>query len=128
MVSTTPAWGMEPTTSSLGAMSPYHQAKARGALGDVTRWNSQFSIQSSTCLIIVYVASHLPLCLFWISLRLGIGVYKHPCFNKLCKIAEASINSDSNAQHFPFGFANTFMISLHALCTPRLPIPLYCHE
>jgi hypothetical protein len=26
MVSTTPAWGMEPTTSSLGAMSPYHQA------------------------------------------------------------------------------------------------------
>jgi hypothetical protein len=32
MVSTTPAWGMEPTTSSLGAMSHYHQAKARGAL------------------------------------------------------------------------------------------------
>jgi hypothetical protein len=31
MVSTTPAWGMEPTTSSLGAMSHYHQAKARGA-------------------------------------------------------------------------------------------------
>jgi hypothetical protein len=31
MVRTTPAWGMEPTTSSLRAMSPYHQAKARGA-------------------------------------------------------------------------------------------------
>jgi hypothetical protein len=31
LVSTTPAWGIEPTTSSLGAMSPYHQAKARGA-------------------------------------------------------------------------------------------------
>jgi hypothetical protein len=31
MVSTTPAWGMEPITSSLGAISPYHQAKARGA-------------------------------------------------------------------------------------------------
>jgi hypothetical protein len=30
-VSTTPAWGMEPTTSSLGAMSLYHQAKACGA-------------------------------------------------------------------------------------------------
>jgi hypothetical protein len=28
VVSTTPAWGVEPTTSSLGAMSPYHQAKA----------------------------------------------------------------------------------------------------
>jgi hypothetical protein len=34
MVSTTPAWGMEPTTFSVGAMSPYHQAKARGALCD----------------------------------------------------------------------------------------------
>jgi hypothetical protein len=33
MVSTTPAWGMELTTSSLGAMSPYHQAKARGGAG-----------------------------------------------------------------------------------------------
>jgi hypothetical protein len=53
---------------------------------------------------------------------------QHPCFKKLCKIAEASKNSDSNAQHFPFGFANTFMISLHALCTPRLSIPLHCHE
>jgi hypothetical protein len=31
MVSTTPTWGMEPTTSSLGAMSHYQQAKARGA-------------------------------------------------------------------------------------------------
>ena len=28
----------------------------------------------------------------------------------------------------PFGFANTFMISLHAHCTPMLPIALYCHE
>jgi hypothetical protein len=53
---------------------------------------------------------------------------QHPCFKNLCKIAQASKNSDSNAQHFPFGFANTFMISLHALGTPRLPIPLYCHE
>jgi len=25
VVSTTPAWGIEPTTSSLGAMSPYHE-------------------------------------------------------------------------------------------------------
>jgi hypothetical protein len=31
VVSTTPAWGMEPTTSSLRAMSPYLQAKTRGA-------------------------------------------------------------------------------------------------
>jgi hypothetical protein len=28
VVSTTPAWGVEPTTSSVGAMSPYHQAQA----------------------------------------------------------------------------------------------------
>jgi hypothetical protein len=50
-------------------------------------------------------------------------------FKNLWKIARASKNSDSNARHFLFAFANTFMmISLHALCTPRLPIPLYCHE
>jgi hypothetical protein len=36
MVSTTLIWGVEPTTSSLGAMSPYHQAKARGAFGKPT--------------------------------------------------------------------------------------------
>jgi hypothetical protein len=36
VVSTMPAWGIEPTTSSLGAMSPYHQAKARGAVGSPT--------------------------------------------------------------------------------------------
>jgi len=33
VVTTTPAWGIEPTTSSLGVMSPYHQAKARGVVG-----------------------------------------------------------------------------------------------
>ena len=49
-----------------------------------------------------------------------------PCLKNLCKNAQASKNSHSNAQHLPFGFANTFMMSsLHALCTPRLPIPLY---
>jgi hypothetical protein len=47
-----------------------------------------------------------------------------PCFKNLCKIAQASKNSDSNAQHFLSDFANTFMISLHALCTPMLPNPL----
>src|SRR4051812_46804496 len=31
MVSTTPTWRMEPTTSSLRAMSPNHQTKACGA-------------------------------------------------------------------------------------------------
>jgi hypothetical protein len=25
---------------------------------------------------------------------------RHPCFKNLCKIAQASKNSDSNAQHF----------------------------
>jgi hypothetical protein len=74
--------------------------------------------------------SQLFLCLFWISLWLRIGVYntrdqywvnglkftpvhivralsflffsclQHPFFKKLCKIAEASKNSDANAQHF----------------------------
>jgi hypothetical protein len=40
MVSTTPAWGMEPTTSSLGAMSHYHQAKARGAPSKYTSFKT----------------------------------------------------------------------------------------
>ena len=53
---------------------------------------------------------------------------QHRCFNSLCTITQASKNLDSNAQHFQFGFANTFVISLHALCAPRLPIPLYYHE
>jgi hypothetical protein len=43
MVSTTPAWGMEPTTSSLGAMSHYHQAKARGACLEDTPFEAQHS-------------------------------------------------------------------------------------
>jgi hypothetical protein len=53
---------------------------------------------------IIYVASQLLLCSFWISLRLGIGVYKHPCFKNLCKIPQASKDSDSNAQHFLSNF------------------------
>jgi hypothetical protein len=57
-----------------------------------------------------------------------IGVYNTLASKTYVKLPKPSKNSDSNAQHFPFGFANTFMISLHALCTPRLPIPLYCHE
>jgi hypothetical protein len=52
---------------------------------------------------------------------------QHPCLKNLWKIAQISKNSDSNAQPLPFRFANTFMISLHALCTAMLPIPLYCH-
>jgi hypothetical protein len=50
---------------------------------------------------------------------------QHRCFTNLCKIALVYKNSDSKAQHFLFRFANIFMISLHALCTPTLPIPLY---
>jgi hypothetical protein len=46
------------------------------------------------------VASQLFLCLFWISLRLGIGVSNTLAFQNLCKIARASNTSDSNAQHF----------------------------
>jgi hypothetical protein len=46
-----------------------------GNLGGVTRWNSQFLIHTSTFLAIISIASQLLLCLFWISLQLGIGVY-----------------------------------------------------
>ena len=69
-------------------------------LGGVTRWNSPFLIHTSTFLAIISVASQLLLCLFWISLWLGIGVYCTLASKNLCKIAQASKISDSNAQHF----------------------------
>jgi hypothetical protein len=42
VVNFTPAWGIETTTSSLGAMSPYHQANARGALHPQIFYNQRF--------------------------------------------------------------------------------------
>ena len=74
-------------------------------LGGVTRWNSQFSIHSWTFLAIIFVASQLFLCLFWISLLLWIRCLQHPCSslvnNNLYKFTQASKNSNSNAQlHF----------------------------
>jgi hypothetical protein len=48
----------------------------------------------------MYVASQLLLCLFWISLWLGIGVY-NTLASKICvKLLKPPKNSDSNAQHF----------------------------
>jgi hypothetical protein len=87
-------------------------------LGGVTRWNSQFLKYTRTFLAIICVASQLFLCFFWIHLWVKNRCLQHPCFKNLRKIAQASKNSDSNAQHFLFGFANTFMMftpcSLHS--------------
>jgi hypothetical protein len=69
-------------------------------LGGVTGWNSQFLKISWTFLAIICVASQLFLCLFWISLWVKNRCLQHPCFKNFCKIAQASKNSDSNAQHF----------------------------
>jgi hypothetical protein len=69
-------------------------------LGGVTKWNSQifitynnFSRHQFCCFTVVplfvldkFVANNR--CL------------QHPCFKKLCKIAQASKNSDFNVQHF----------------------------
>jgi hypothetical protein len=63
-------------------------------------WNSQFLIHTWTFLAIIFVASQLFLCLCWISLWLTNRCLQHPCFKNLCKIAQASKNSYSNAQHF----------------------------
>jgi hypothetical protein len=52
-------------------------------LGGVTRWSSQFLIHKSTFLAIISIASQLLLCLFWISLQLGIGVY-NTLASKIC--------------------------------------------
>jgi hypothetical protein len=69
-------------------------------LGGVTRWNSQFLKSTWTFLAIICVASQLFLCFFWISLWVKNMCLQHPCFENLCKIAQASKNSDSNAQQF----------------------------
>ena len=69
-------------------------------LGGVTRWNSQFLKYTWTFLAIICVASQLFLCFFWIHLWVKNRCLQHPCFKNLCKIAQASKNSDSNAQHF----------------------------
>jgi hypothetical protein len=63
-------------------------------------WNSQFPIHTWTFLAIISIASQLFPCLFWISLWLRMGVYNTLASKSLCKIAQASKNSDSNAQHF----------------------------
>jgi hypothetical protein len=81
-------------------------------LGGVTRWNFQFLIHTWTFLAAISVASQLFLCLFWISLWLKNRCLQHPCFKNLCKIAQASKNSDSNAQH------ETIWNNLHPFTNP----------
>ena len=92
-------------------------------LGGVTIWNSQFSIHTWTFLAIIYVASQLFLCLFWISLWLKNRCLQHPCFKNLCKIAQASKNSNSNAQHFLSDLLthSWFLSMLFALPTYQFP-------
>ena len=69
-------------------------------LGGVTRWNSQFfkiymnfSRHHLCCFIVV------PLFLLDKSMAQN-RCLQQPCFKNLCKIAQASKNSESNAQHF----------------------------
>ena len=50
-----------------------------------------------------------------------IRVYNTTLASKICvNLLKPPKNSDSNAQHFLFGFANTFTISLHALCNSQV--------
>jgi hypothetical protein len=69
-------------------------------LGGVTRWHSQFLKYTWTFFAIICVASQLFLCFFWIHLWVKNRCLQHPCFKHLCKIAQASKNSNSNTQHF----------------------------
>jgi hypothetical protein len=59
-----------------------------------------FLIHTWTFLTIICVAPQLFLCLFWISIWLKNRCLQQPCFKNLCKIAQASKNSNSNAQDF----------------------------
>ena len=51
--------------------------------GGVTRWNSHFLIHTWTFLTIISIASHLFLCLFWISLWLKNRCLQHLA-SKIC--------------------------------------------
>jgi hypothetical protein len=97
-------------------------------LGGVTRWNSRFLMHTSTFLAIVFVASQLILLIVLDKSTAWNRCLQHPCFKNLCKIAQASQKFIFQRPTLPFAFANTFMIPLHALCTPRLPIPFFSHE
>jgi hypothetical protein len=70
-------------------------------LGDVTRWNSQFLIHTwiffSSSFLLLHNCSFV---CFEQVYGLRIGVYNTYCFKNLCKIAQASKISGSNAQHF----------------------------
>jgi hypothetical protein len=98
-------------------------------LGGVTRWNSQFfnTYMNFSCQCCHHLCCFKVVpCLFWISLWLIIGVY-NTLASKFCvKLLKPPNRFQRLA--LPFKFANTFIISLHALCTPMVPIPLYCHE
>jgi hypothetical protein len=66
----------------------------------VTRWNTQFFIHTWTfsfhhlCCFIVIPLFVLDKSMTWNK------CLQHPCYKTLCKIAQASQNSDSNTQHF----------------------------
>jgi hypothetical protein len=79
-------------------------------------------------LAIIFVASQLFIYLFLDKSMAWNRCLQHPCFKILCKIAQASKHSDSNAQHFLSDLLTHSRFSLHALCTPMLSNSLYCHE
>jgi hypothetical protein len=54
---------------------------------------------TSTFLAIIYVALVAPLFILDKSMAWN-RCLQHACFKNLCKIAQTSKNSDSNAQHF----------------------------
>jgi hypothetical protein len=91
--------------------------------GGVTRWNSQFLIHTRTFLAIIYVASQLFLCLFWISLWLRIGVY-NAFASKICVKLLKNPKIQIPTPNTSFGFANTFMMftpcSFHSQVTNSL--------
>jgi hypothetical protein len=93
-------------------------------LGGVTRWNSQILTHTWTFLTIISVASQLFLCLFWISLWLGIGVY-NTLASKICVKLLKPPNIQNPTPNTSFSdLLNTFMMftpcSLHSQVTNSL--------
>jgi hypothetical protein len=92
-------------------------------LGGVARWklpifNTYLNVSRHhfCCFIVV------PL-FFWISLWLRIGVYNTLASIFFCKIAQASKNSDSNAQHFLSDLLTHSWVHSMLFALPRYQFP-----
>jgi hypothetical protein len=107
-------------------------------LGGVTRWNSQFFINTLIFLAIIYITSQLFLCLFWISLWLRKGVYNTLALKfcvKLLKPPKIQIPTPSTSFRICWHIHDFTPCSLHSHITnsfiwslPYIPLKYRCQN